>query len=134
MNVGARRAISDREVIAQLREENLWLRAELGLLVDEEQLAEAKKWFNLTRSEACLLLCLINSKLMTRELALHALSHAGYDYEAQPKIVDVFICKLRAKLKKHGAGVASVWGTGYYLDPASRRTIAARLGQPVTPR
>ena len=131
--MNTRAAISDREIIAQLREENLWLRAELGLLVDEEQLAEAQKWFRLTRSEALLLLTLVNTKLMTREVAMHALSEAGYDYEAEEKIVDVFVCKLRAKLKPYGAGIERVWGTGYYLDQTSRRAIAARLGQPVTP-
>lgn len=131
--MNARAPVSDREIIAQLREENLWLRAELGLLVDEEQLAEAKKWFRLTRSEARVLLTLVNSKLMTRELAMHALSEAGYDYAVGEKIIDVFVYKLRAKLKPHGVGIERVWGTGYFLDRASRRLIAARLGQPVTP-
>lgn len=128
----ARAAISEREQIARLREENLWLRAELGLLVDAEQMAEAQKWFGLTKSEAQILLCLINSKLMTKELAMHALTAAGYEFEAEEKLIDVFVCKLRKKLKPHGAGVSLIWGTGYYLDQPSRRAIAGRLGQPVT--
>jgi DNA-binding response OmpR family regulator len=131
--MNARATISDREIIAQLREENLWLRAELGLLMDEEQLAEAKKWFGLTRSEAKLLNILMNSRLVTYDQAMLGMGEPGRDYEAQEKILDVWVCKLRAKLKKHGAGIKTIWSTGYELDPASRRIIAARLGQPVTP-
>lgn len=31
------------------------------------------------------------------------------------KIIDVFVCKLRAKIKPLGLEIATVWGKGYYL-------------------
>jgi two-component system cell cycle response regulator CtrA len=47
------------------------------------------------------------------------LSHLyGYIGEPEPKIIDVFICKLRHKLVENGAeglGVDTVWRQGYIL-------------------
>ena len=49
----------------------------------------------------------------------HSLSHlyGGID-EPEPKIIDVFICKLRRKLVDNGAkglNIDTVWGQGYTL-------------------
>lgn len=129
----ARAAISEREQIAQLREEILWLRAELGLLMDEEQIFEVQRVFRVPRQEARLLLTLINSRLMTNDIAMYGLSQAGYDYETDEDVVKVYVCKLRRRLKPLGVGIETAWGTGYYLNDKARRAIAAQLGQPVAP-
>lgn len=59
--------------------------------------------------------------LMSRELATkHAIMAALYDArgadEAEIKIVDVFICKMRPKLKAFGIEIGTRWGEGYYLS------------------
>ena len=41
--------------------------------------------------------------------------------EVEPKIVDVFVCKMRRKLAKFGVDIMTVWGTGYSL--ANRSTF-----------
>ncbi len=123
---------SDRQRIEELQEEILWLRGELGLLMTTEQIAEAQRAFRMTIHEARILLHLINSRLMTKENAMNVLSEAGYDYEAEEKIVDVYVCKVRAKLKRANIGnaIQTVWGNGYFLDPEARGAIAAALSQP----
>lgn len=41
------------------------------------------------------------------------------------KIIDVFICKLRAKLRPHGLEIATIWGRGYELTPDARARLQA---------
>ena len=130
-----RAAISEREQIAQLRAENLWLRAELGLLMDEEQIAEIRTAFRVSPMEAKLLLHLVNARLVTKESAMHSLAEAGYDYEADQKVVDVYVCKLRRVLRRAGGfdAIETIWSTGYRLTQEGRRLVASRLGQVVAP-
>lgn len=44
--------------------------------------------------------------------------------EAEIKIIDVFVCKLRKKLKPLGVEIATVWGRGYRFVPLSRKEAA----------
>lgn len=37
------------------------------------------------------------------------------DEDPEIKIVDVFICKLRKKLKPFGVSIGTIWGQGYSL-------------------
>lgn len=67
-----------------------------------------------------------------RNTWLAASSSRRYDYEADEKIVDVFVHKVRSKLKRVGIGdaIETVWGTGYYLKPGARAALAAAVCQP----
>ena len=40
--------------------------------------------------------------------------------EAEIKIVDVFVCRLRKKLKPWGLTILTVWGLGYEMPEESR--------------
>lgn len=35
----------------------------------------------------------------------------------EPKIVDVFVCKVRKKLAPHGIEIGTLWGRGYEMSP-----------------
>jgi two-component system cell cycle response regulator CtrA len=61
------------------------------------------------------LLALRQGLIVTKEMFLNHL-YGGMD-EPELKIIDVFICKLRHKLRQHGADelVQTVWGRGYTL-------------------
>jgi len=64
-------------------------------------------------------LALNKGKTLTKEALLEDL-YGGMD-EPEVKIIDVFICKLRAKLRLagcDGALVDTVWGRGYRLVPS----------------
>lgn len=43
----------------------------------------------------------------------------GPDY----KLMDVYICKLRSKLKPHGIAIKAIWGRGWALDPDDRKKL-----------
>jgi two-component system, cell cycle response regulator CtrA len=69
---------------------------------------------------------------LTKEMMLNHL-YGGMDREPKLKIIDVFICKLRRKLRTATGGphyIETVWGRGYALrDPAERtvsRAVRAR--------
>jgi two-component system cell cycle response regulator CtrA len=69
------------------------------------------------------LLSLRKGTTLTKEMFLNHL-YGGMD-EPEPKIIDVFICKLRKKIAKVAGGdnfIETVWGRGYVLrDPADAK-------------
>ena len=77
------------------------------------------------------LLSLRKGSTLTKEMLLNHL-YGGMD-EPEPKIIDVFMCKLRKKLRTAGKGanyIETVWGQGYVLrEPgeAGGRTPKSKL-------
>ena len=73
------------------------------------------------------LLSLRKGTTLTKEMFLNHL-YGGMD-EPEPKIIDVFVCKLRKKLTKATGGdnyIETVWGRGYVLrDPEGGEIVAA---------
>ncbi len=74
------------------------------------------------------LLSMRKGTVLTKETILSHL-YGGVD-EPEPKIIDVFICKLRRKLRHATCGenyIESEWGRGYVLrDPAGSVTARKR--------
>lgn len=52
---------------------------------------------------------------LSRDAAMQHLYALRPDEEPQPKIVDVFICKLRKKIEPLGIRIDTLWGRGYVL-------------------
>jgi two-component system cell cycle response regulator CtrA len=73
------------------------------------------------------LLSLRKGTTLTKEMFLNHL-YGGMD-EPEPKIIDVFICKLRKKISKVAGGdtfIETVWGRGYVLrDPSEVKAKAS---------
>ncbi len=73
------------------------------------------------------LLSLRKGTTLTKEMFLNHL-YGGMD-EPEPKIIDVFICKLRKKISKVAGGdtfIETVWGRGYVLrDPSDVKAKAS---------
>lgn len=72
----------------------------------------------LTPTEYSILQLLVRRRgtVLTKEMFINHLY--GGSNERQPKIVDVFVCKLRDKLKEASGGteyITTVWGRGYIL-------------------
>lgn len=71
-------------------------------------------------AELSILECLLTNPgvLMTTKAILGSI-----DSPAQPKIVDVYMCKIRAKIEKVNKGkpqpIANVWGRGWYIKNES---------------
>lgn len=74
----------------------------------------------LTGSQAVLLGRLLLGALCTKPTLMHTLYGAqGVDLGPDIKIVGVFLCKLRAKLKPYDIQIATVWGRGYQMPAES---------------
>jgi two-component system cell cycle response regulator CtrA len=72
------------------------------------------------------LLSLRKGSALTKEMFLNEL-YGGMD-EPEPKIIDVFICKLRKKLATAAGGkqyIQTVWGRGYMLRDPQEGAVAA---------
>ncbi len=96
---------------------------ELTLDLDAKRVQIGQTPVHLTGREYQLveLLALRRGKTLTKDVFLTSL-YGGHD-EPEPKIIDVFICKVRKKLAMAGAGrslIETVWGGGYLMrDPDS---------------
>ena len=112
-----------RERLDLLEEENRQLR-EAG----EALLSFPRSW-RLTEMEARFISALMRSK--TGALSKEALMTALYGLEpdVEPKIIDVWACKLRKKFKSLGVAVdiRTVWGRGFTLTAEDRQTLQAAL-------
>jgi two-component system cell cycle response regulator CtrA len=83
---------------------------------------------NLTTKEYQILelLSLRKGSTLTKEVFLNNL-YGGLE-EPEPKIIDVFICKLRKKLAGASQGqnfIETVWGRGYTLREPTEQSIAS---------
>lgn len=108
------------EVVEQ---ENLLLRERIAfleaILIDCARLPV--EW-GLTQQETRVFGTLVNREVATKDAVMAALysDRAGAEGEVEPKIVDVFVCKIRKKLKPFGIEIRTVWGQGYALNPDVR--------------
>jgi len=83
--------------------------------------------WRLTTAETRVFGVLMARELATIDACLASLYRDVARDEAQPKIVDVFVCKIRRKLRPHGVKIETLWGRGYYLAPDVKAAVRARL-------
>lgn len=103
------------------KEENRQLRA----MLTARDFHMPLEW-RLTRAEERLLGSLYSApNFMRRQEALRMASCINPD--ADVKVVEVRISKMRKKLKPYGIEIRTVWGEGYQLTPASARIIKEAL-------
>ncbi len=76
--------------------------------------------WGLTPAERVVFGVLVARKLATKDAILAALYRSLGRDEAAPRIVDVFVCKLRKKITPFGVAVRTAWGSGYYVDDEVR--------------
>ena len=96
----------------------------LAIDIDAKSVAVDDNEVRLTTSEYRIMeqLALRKGRTLTKEMFLNNL-YDGRD-EPDPKIIDVFICKLRHKLAQASGGdhfIETVWGRGHVLRHASDR-------------
>lgn len=89
------------------------------------------KEFHITGTMSVMLAALLRRPEMTTT-ALHLIMQKEERVDpTDPKIVTVYICKLRKFLKPHGVTIKTIWGRGYCLTPEGRAYILARIGMPI---
>lgn len=105
-------------------------RDELAARVEQIDEALRNDWWmppawRLTPSEGALLNAILLRNGGSKQ-QLHAILFGGaIDGGPEIKIIDVFICKLRRKLKPWGIQIETYWGRGYGIEAASLRLISA---------
>lgn len=96
-------------------------------LFGERFLAPIMAWGGASAQEARLFAALLTRPIATKE-ALHIALY-GLDPEggAEIKIVDVIVCKVRAKLARRGFGdvIDTIWGVGYKISADKRAMFTA---------
>jgi DNA-binding response OmpR family regulator len=113
-----RRAEVLEEENETLREQNRQLNEELGLA------AQPPPMFGLTTQEGIIFGVLLSNRAPRKSTFMAALySDGAYDDEAEEKIVDVLICKIRKKLTPFGIEIKTNWGESYELPEASKARV-----------
>lgn len=96
------------------------------LLPTESETERAKmKALGLTLSEGKILACLANGRTWTRQQIRTASWQWGDEYET--KSVDVFVFRLRKKLRHHGVEIRNDRGSGFYIEAKSLAKLKAVL-------
>lgn len=102
-------------------------------VAEKPEMISAGRVFGLTPKEARILTTLLRRETATRTTLYHALYDGAMDVgERDPKIIDVFICKLRKKLRPHGIVVDNVWGSHYSMDAENKAKLRALIAVPET--
>lgn len=109
-----------------MTEERDFYRRELGLQRDADKVASMMTAFRLTRLEARIIDSMMASapRPMTKEALLNAAWGDRAD-DVEIKIVDVFICKIRAKMGREC--IETIWGHGYRMGEPGLAKIRAVL-------
>lgn len=120
-----------RREAAALRSENERLHERIAAL--EDALMGVRllplEW-KLTGQEQRVLGVLINRDLASKEAIMAALYGSRPDGDvAGAKIVDVFICKARKKLRPYGIEIQTVWAQGYRLPKEVRDRYRREHGE-----
>lgn len=114
--------------IASLRSENDELRETVRFMRDMlmPPMRFPRAW-RLTPTEGRLLAAFYANPEGLRKESVHAVIDENMEPVTEPKIVDVFICKMRKKLKPYGVAFETQWGSGYFMTPESFSIVGAAL-------
>ena len=119
-------------LVERLEVENEALRDRVRVLEDMlvDHVALPIEWA-LSRQESLLFAGLVHRGLLTKDGAMAVVyGGLGRERDVNPKIIDVFICKIRKKLKPHGVRIETLWGRGWQLAAEDRARFRAMLTPP----
>ena len=68
----------------------------------------------------------MKNRFASKESLMMAIYRDHQQDEAEIKIVDVWVCKMRRKLTPFGIAVQTQWGQGYFLS-AEHKAIARTM-------
>src|SRR5476651_1358718 len=82
--------------------------------------AEPPPMFGFTRSEAVMFGVFMANRTCQVSTFMTALFSLDVDDPPEEKILDVWVCSMRKKLKPHGIAIKTHWGVGYEMPEASK--------------
>jgi DNA-binding response OmpR family regulator len=119
-----------RERIRQLSESNEYLREQIR--AERDRLAPFRAFpveWGLTRNETLIFSALISRDVVTRDNLMAVVYPPHVRDEMVDKNIEVYICKIRAKLKPHGIEIYTRWGMGWHVDPKVRARLKSELAE-----
>jgi len=119
--------------IEALEIENEALRAKLAAWEASATVNQYQTELGLTAKEAAVLSLLVQRRRVERMQAYAAVFEQLNGDGPSLKIVDVFVCKLRKKLRAIGLNptIKSIWGVGHEITPETIAAIEQRLSPPL---
>lgn len=120
---GLRSVDAYREAVQSMRPLDAveFLLAEIGAFLPEDSppWASAFEPAGLTASEARIVAAIVAARGRTAtRAALHAALYSDSVEAPEPKIIDVYICKIRRKIGQLPFRIVTVWGEGFRLEVA----------------
>jgi len=116
----------DTKTESALARENRMLRERLAAFDGdvEPQAIAIQRATTLTRTEAAILSVLLERETITNDAVLRAIYPRRTDGDMpQSGIVDVCVCKIRAKLKDAGIAIETLRGVGYQMPASSKARL-----------
>ena len=115
------------DLVDRLETENEMLRERVRQLESMVGISfESPPMFGFTRAESTIFGVLMKNRLASKESLMMAIYRDHQQDEAEIKIVDVWVCKMRRKLTPFGIAVQTQWGQGYFLS-AEHKAIARTM-------
>jgi two-component system, cell cycle response regulator CtrA len=71
--------------------------------------------WGLTSCERIIARALADRNICSRDNIIERFEDERADYCAEPKVIDVYICKMRHKLRRFGIDIQTVYGVGYAI-------------------
>lgn len=119
-----RRRISELEAALERAEDQV---AEMRLTFGLEDACQYA-WLGMSRSESIILALLMRHDMVTKDQMMFALYDGKPEaYDRDPKILDVWIHKLRKRLAPLGVEIELVWGRGKRIGPAGKAKLLAAM-------
>jgi two-component system cell cycle response regulator CtrA len=85
-----------------------------------------RQW-GLTVREAQMLGILLRRQVVSHAQLFEAIW--GGDSERNSKVVEVYVCKMRQKLRPQGIEIRTEYGSGYFLPPASKQRVREMVAE-----
>lgn len=117
---------------ARLKAENEALQDRVTYLMDALGSTLAMRFpsaWALTGSERVVLAVLVKRDVASRDAIMAALYSDQFGDEPDVAICNVFVCKLRKKLRPLGIEIKSVWGLGWRIEPEAKARIRELMGE-----
>lgn len=103
-----------------------------GTILDNEDIVRSLciRLFKVTRQQGAVLAIMLKRLELTKAQIHTILQENRPSISREPtdqKMVDVVIFHIRKKIKPHGLGIETVWGTGYLITPKHREAAIKLL-------
>lgn len=120
--------MNEKEYIAQLQAELAVKNDRIALLEQEIGIAgDVLRYPGLTRQQTTVLRVLLRNETPRKSTFMAALYSGSWKEYPDEKIVDIFIHQLRKRLKVHNIKIETVWGVGYRMSEACKKTARAAV-------